>query len=365
MDFTLTDEQEELRRVVRDLAERECPPDLVRRVVEHDDNAESVWKALMAMDMPGLTVPADEGGSGATMVELSLTLEQLGWAADPSPFLSTTTQYVPLVRDCTRGDARAERLAAVCAGGTGAAVFALAGITAVPDGDDWVLGGAARHVLDGDRAAELAVVADTGDGLGVFLVPGADATRERSPLFDGSLHAGLVDLNGVRVPAAHAFVGNEAAIARAYDEAVVGWAAVMVGASQRVFDMALDHIRQRKQFGVAIGSFQALKHMAVDVYVSIEKARALYQYAALAIAEDDPRRAVASSLAKAAAGEAQRIAVQHGVQFFGGLGFTWENDLQIFVRRAKVGESLCGTAIEHRRFVAEATLADLAEGASR
>ncbi len=359
MDFTLTEEQEELSRVVRDLAENECPAELVRRVMEGDDDGSAVWKALLAMELPGLTVPAEHGGSGATLVELSLVLEQLGWAADPSPFLATTTQYLPLVRDCTTDTVR---LAAVATGTTGAAIFALAGITATRDGDNWVLAGSAQHVVDGDRADDLAVVADTGEGLGVFLVPGADATRERSPMVDTSMHAGLVTLDGVRVPAERAFLDQDDAIARAYDEAVVGWSAVMVGASQRVFDMAIDHIRNRKQFGVPIGSFQALKHMAVDAYVAIERARALYQYAALAIAEDDSRRAVAASLAKAGAGDAQRVAVQHGFQFFGALGYTWENNLHLYMRRAKAGDAFCGTAIEHRRFAALATLAERSVG---
>lgn len=362
MDFTLTEEQEHLSQVVRELAERECPAELVRRVVEKGDDGASVWNAIRAMELPGLTVPVEHGGSGATMIELSLALEQLGWAADPSPLLATTTQYLPLVRDCTNDTTR---VSAVTHGATGAAVFAVAGITAIREGDDWALGGTARNVIDGDRADDLAVVADTGEGLGLFLVPGAEVTRERMRMFDASLHAGLVTLDGVRVSSANAYLDQDDAIARAYDEAVVGMAAMVVGAAQRVFDMALDHIRHRKQFDVPIGSFQALKHMAVDVYVNIEKARALYQYAALAIAENDPRRAVASSLAKAAAGDAQRLAFQHGFQFYGALGYTWENDLQLYLRRAKAGESLCGTAIEHRRFVAEATLADLAEGATR
>ncbi len=362
MDFTLTEEQEQLQRVVRELVENECPPELVRRVIEGEEQGDAVWKALCAMELPGLTVPEVNGGSAATMVELSLVLEQLGWAADPSPFLATTTQYLPLVRDCSSGAARDERLAAVCGGTTGAAVFALSGITATPEGDGWVLGGSARFVVDGDRADDLAVVADTGNGVGVFLVPGADATRERAAMVDASMHTGLVGLDGVRVPAGRAFFDNDAAIARAYDEAVVGWAATMVGAAQHVFDMAIDHIRNRKQFGVPIGSFQAIKHMAVDVYVNIERARALYQYAALAVAENDPRRAVASSLAKAAAGDAQRLAVQHGFQFFGALGYTWENNLHLYMRRAKAGDSFCGSAIEHRRFVAEAALADRTTG---
>ena len=145
-------------------------------------------------------------------------------------------------------------------------------------------------------------------------------------------------------------------MARAYEEALVGMAAATVGASQRTFEIALGHIKERHQFGVPIGSFQALKHMAVDVYIAIERARALTQFAALLIAEDDDRRTVAASMAKAAAGDAQRIAVQDGIQFFGGLGYTWENDLQLYAKRAKVGELVFGSAASHRATVARTVL---------
>jgi alkylation response protein AidB-like acyl-CoA dehydrogenase len=131
----------------------------------------------------------------------------------------------------------------------------------------------------------------------------------------------------------------------------------MVGASQRVLELVLEHVKDRKQFGVPIGSFQAVKHMAVDMYVAIERARALCHFAALAAAEDDPRRALAASMAKAAAGDCQRLVAQHGIQLFGGLGFTWENDLQIYVRRAKVGEPLLGGTAEHRARAARTVLA--------
>ena len=131
----------------------------------------------------------------------------------------------------------------------------------------------------------------------------------------------------------------------------------MVGASQRILEIVLDHVKERHQFGVPIGSFQAVKHMAVDVYVAIERARALCHFAALAIAEDDDRRGLAASMAKAAAGDAQRIAAQHGIQLFGGLGYTWENDLQLYVRRAKVGELLLGGSAEHRARAARTVLA--------
>lgn len=362
MDFQLTDEQVELQRVAREVVERECPPNVVRGVVEDGDDTDALWKTLIDLEWPGLTVPADHGGSGATTVELVVLLEELGWAADPTPFLATTTQHLPLVRDCLRGAVRADRLAAVAAGSPGAGVHAPDSVSAQPDGDSWILTGSAAHVLDGDRAEQLAIVAATGDTVGVFLVPGDAVTVTREPSVDGSLHLTTVTLDRVPVPADRGATGPDvaAAVERAREEAITGLAAMTVGASQRIFDLALGHIRQRHQFGVPIGSFQAVKHMAVDVYMTIERARALVHFAALTLAEDDDRRTLAASLAKSAAGDAQRIAAQHGIQLFGGLGYTWENDLQLYVRRAKVGDVLLGSAHEHRVAVSRIALAEVA-----
>jgi alkylation response protein AidB-like acyl-CoA dehydrogenase len=361
VDFELDDDQLELQRVVRDIAERECPPSLVRAVVDGSDDGRGLWKTLVELDWPGLTVPADDGGMGMSAVELVIVLEELGRVADPTPFLATTSQYVPLVREAGGADTRRELLGNVCAGGTGAAAFAADTVRARPAGDRWVLDGAAAHVVDGDRAESLAVVAATDDGAGVFVVPSSSAPGTRTPTFDGAFHLADIAFDDVAVDADRAFVGPDVAagVERARDEATAGLAAVMVGASQRVLEIVLAHVKERKQFGVPIGSFQAVKHMAVDMYVAIERARALCHFAGLASAEDDPRRGLAASMAKAAAGDCQRRVAQHGIQLFGGLGFTWENDLQIYVRRTKVGEPLLGTTAEHRARAARETLAGL------
>ena len=359
MDFELDDQQVELQRVVRDIVERECPPTLVRSVVAGDDDGSGLWKTFVELDWPSLTVPADDGGMGMTAVELIITLEELGRVADPTPFLATTSQYVPIARACADGEVRSQLLGAVCAGGTGAVAFAAESVSGRRDGDGWVLDGTARHVIDGDRAASLAVVAATDDGVGVFVVPSGSVEGARTPTFDGSFHLAEVALSGVRVAADRAFTHSDvsARVELAWQEAVTALAAVMVGASQRVLEMVLGHVKDRKQFGVPIGSFQAVKHMAVDMYVAIERARALCHFAGLTLAEDDPRRALAASMAKAAAGDCQRLVAKHGVQLFGGLGFTWENDLQIYVRRAKVGEPLLGSTAEHRATAARLVLA--------
>jgi alkylation response protein AidB-like acyl-CoA dehydrogenase len=192
----------------------------------------------------------------------------------------------------------------------------------------------------------------------VVVVPASSVSVTRTSTFDGSVHVADVTLDDVSVPTPHAATGPgvEAAVARARQWALVGLASSTVGACQRIFEMTLDHVRNREQFGVAIGSFQAVKHMVVDMYVSIERARALAQFAALTIAEDDPRREVAAAMAKAAAGDAQQLTARHGIQLFGGLGYTWENDLQIFVRRAKIGDQLFGSAARHRGHVARTLL---------
>jgi alkylation response protein AidB-like acyl-CoA dehydrogenase len=317
------------------------------------------------MEWPGLTISLDEGGSGASALDLALILEQLGWAADPTPFLATTTQHLPLVRDCLTGPARADRLAEIAGGSPGAAILSAGSIIATPDDGGWVLTGSAEHVLDGDRAEAIAVVAGTPDGEGVFLVPATDVTAARTDIVDRSLHVAHVRLDGVRVPAERSATGTEVAdrIAAARDEALIGLAAATVGAAQHALDLGLDHIKERQQFGVPIGSFQALKHMAVDAHLALERARSTTQFAALTIAVGEHElRPLAAAIAKAAAGDAQRIACQHGIQFFGGLGYTWENDLHLFVRRAKVGDVLLGGAHGHRLTVARLAMAKAERG---
>lgn len=357
MDFELDDEQVQLQKVVREVLERECPPALVRSAVDGDDT-DALWKLLIGMELPGLTVAADDGGQGASAVELVLVMEELGAVADPSPFFATAGLYVPLIRSCASPALRQGLLGAVCGGTTGTVVQQPSTMRARRDGDGWVLDGSASYVIDGDRADELAVIADTDDGPGVFVISASAATATRTPAFDGSLHVADVRVEGARVAGERAIVGPDVSngIAHATQEASTNLAAMTVGACRRILDLVVEHVKGRRQFGVPIGSFQSVKHMAVDMYVAIERARALVQFAALAIAEDDDRRALAASMAKAAAGDAQRIVVTNGVQLFGGLGFTWENDLQIFVRRAKAGELLLGGSARHRADAARAVL---------
>jgi alkylation response protein AidB-like acyl-CoA dehydrogenase len=311
---------------VRDAVAKQCPPALVRSVAEEDADPTPVWKAYVDAGWTELNDPA-------TAVELAIVVEQLGQATDPTPFLATMTQYAPLATD--NFEPRES--------GTG--VFG--GVTARRDAQGWVLDGTARHVLDGDRVDRLAVAT----GAGVFLVGAGDVSARRTPVFDPVLHVADVAFAGLRLPDSARVVDADTESSRHI--ALMGMAMTMVGACQRILDLMLDHVRDRHQFGVPIGSFQAIQHKAADMHVAIERARALGYFAALTIAADDPRRRLAASMAKASAGECQDLVFRQGLQSFGGMGFTWENDLQFALKRAKAGELMLGGAAEHRAMIAE------------
>jgi alkylation response protein AidB-like acyl-CoA dehydrogenase len=317
------------QETVRDAVGKQCPPALVRGIADDGGDPAPVWKAYVEHGWTEMSDPENA-------VELAIVLEELGRATDPTPFLATMSQFAPLVGD--RFDAQA----------SGAAVYS--GIAAHRDGDEWVLDGTARHVLDGDRAEWLAVVTDAA----VFVVKADDAgdqlSRRRSAVLDPVLHVADLTFSGLRLPdAARVRVDTE----RAHHVALMGMAITMVGACQRILDLVLDHVRSRHQFGVAIGSFQAVQHKAADMHVAIERARALSYYSALTIAANDPRRRLAAAMAKAAAGECQSLVFRHGLQLFGAMGFTWENDLQFALKRAKAGELMLGGTAEHRARITE------------
>src|SRR5262249_51041518 len=138
------------------------------------------------------------------------------------------------------------------------------------------------------------------------------------------------------------------ALERAVEEATVAIALEMVGTAQTVFDITLDYAKQREQFGVPIGSFQAIKHKFADMIVALERARSTAYFAALTIAENDGRRASATSVAKVAAGDCQRLLAKEGIQIHGGIGYTWEHDMHLYVKRMKSSEQLFGTSAWHR-----------------
>jgi alkylation response protein AidB-like acyl-CoA dehydrogenase len=244
------------------------------------------------------------GWAEAPPVELAIVLEELGYIADPTPFLASATWFAPLAGRLPSGS------------GTG------------------VFNGTGQFVLDIDRADEVALA--TRDG--VRIVPGAELVTERVATFDHRAHIGHL-------------VTTEPLVSAVPKVALMGLAVTTVGACRKILDLVVAHVKQRHQFGVPIGSFQAVKHKAADMHVAIERARALAYYSALTIAEEHPDAARAAHMAKAAAGECQQVVFTSGFQLFGAMGFTWENDLHLYLKRAAAGDLLLGGTSEHRRAI--------------
>ena len=368
MDFELDDDQRELQRTVREVLDNECPPAYVRRIVDEGHDPVDLWSTLTDLDWPALTLDPEVGGLGMTWVEQAVVLEELGYAAAPGPFLATTTQFVPAIRETGSDDERSRFLGPVARGeGTGTLAIdegsgtwdpADVVATATAEGSGWVLAGTKEFVVDGDTADEVAVALRIDGELRLAVVPGGDLDTEPLDPIDPTTRHARIHLDGVRIDGGRLLGAGDASVAlrRALEEASTAVALTTVGACQRILDLDLGHVKERHQFGVPIGSFQAVKHKLADMYRDVERARALGYFAALCLTEDDPRRERAAAMAKASAGECQRRVVQDGLQLFGGIGYTWEHDLHLYLRRAKVGDLHFGTSSRHRRHVARLAL---------
>jgi alkylation response protein AidB-like acyl-CoA dehydrogenase len=305
-------------------------------------------------------------------VELAVVVEELGRVLAPGPFVPTLTQFAPVVAEAGSPGQQQRFLGGVAAGeltGTLALVERSGSVdaghvstTATPDRDGFVLDGAKEMVVEAPTADEIVVIARVpgtsgDDGVGGFVVPRADAGLDPVDALDPSRPVARVTLDGVRVDSDRVLgepgPTTAAAVARAVEVAATALAVETVGAAQTILDITLAYAKQREQFGAPIGSFQAIKHKFADMLVALERARATSYFAALTIAEDDARRALAASTAKAAAGDCAALLAKEGIQIHGGIGYTWEHDMHLYVRRVKSSSLLFGNAAQHRARVAD------------
>ena len=372
MELEFTKDQDELRDSIRAVLVNESPVSLARAVVERGERAGALWATMAGLGWPALTIAESHGGVGLGMLELAILAEELGRVIAPGPLLATVSQFVPVVREVGTPAQQERFLGAVAAGElTGSLAIAEATgsfdpgdveATVAFDGNDAVLSGTKCFGVEGDAVDELVVVArlasEPGDnGVRAVVVPVADLETTRVNALDGTRRLTHVDLDGVRVSRDRVLGNPDVSAApglrRALEESTVALALEMVGTAQTIFDTALEYAKQREQFGVPIGSFQSMKHKFADLMISLERARSLGYFAALTIAEDDPRRTSATSVAKAAAGDCERMFGKEGIQILGGIGYTWEHDMHLFVRRIKSGELLFGTSTWHRARIAD------------
>jgi len=368
VDFEITPLQQALVDSVRAVLDRECPTALVRDIVENGSTPEQPWQSARDLGWTAIDVPEALGGLGLGFLQLGLVVEQHGRFIAPGPFLATVTQFLPLVREA--GDARQQqRFAGAVVSGelTGALAIdhgrafehALGdSLRARRDGSAWVLEGQHTFVIDGNRADEIAVAArvDAGDGVGLFVVPQGAVKAQRVVALDASRPLAHVRFDGVRVEPERVLGtpgASARALGRALEQATVAAALECVGTCQTLLERTVAHAKSRRQFNQPIGAFQAIQHKCADMFVQVEKARATAYFAMMAVAEDDPRRTLGASMAKVAASDCQNLVCKEGIQIHGGMGYTWESDVQLFLKRAKTLEALFGTGAQHRRRVAD------------
>jgi alkylation response protein AidB-like acyl-CoA dehydrogenase len=354
VNFDLTEEQQLLAETLGQLLENECPTTRVREIFEGDEGHDpALWRALADMGMTGLAVPEQYGGAGLEVLDLAVAAETLGFHATPGPFFGHA-----LASEAIRAggsDAQKERWLPALASGEkiGTVAFGEAGGAWQPD--QWTL--AAGDALSGTKvhvphAAEadlfvigvagggLAVVEKGAAGLEIKEEAGADRTRRLSELVLASTPA-------------EALAEGASASGRVRDIALVLLAADAFGAADRLVRDSVEYAKTREQFGVTIGHFQALKHQLAEMALANEPSRGLYWYAAHAqdhVAEEAERVA---ATAKAHITDRTMQIARDAVEAHGGIGFTWECDVQIWFKRAMFDRAWLGTPSLHRERMAQ------------
>ena len=368
MDFDLSKPQKLLKESARAFFARECGPGRVRELMEtetaHDDQ---LWQAIADQGWTGLIVAEEHGGLGLGLVELAAVAEEMGRACLPGAFLSTLMAGALLAR-AGNSEQRAKYLEPIALGELKATVALLEeSADWDPDGvrlqatraagGNFSVTGRKLFVPDAEVCDLFICVAREGQSLVLLPVERAAAglTVQPMPSMDGTRKVYEVSFEGVTVAEADALGADgdaRGALRGALEVGCTALCAEMVGGMQWVLDTTVEYAKTRQQFGRVIGSFQAVQHMCADMLLLTESARSAAYYAALALTEQTPAASVAVAVAKAYCSDAYREVCNRGVQVHGGIGFTWEHDLQLYYKRSKSSETLFGDATFHRERLA-------------
>ena len=349
MQFGLNESQQILQSNARKFFAAECPIAEVRRIMDtetaHDDK---LWRHMADQGFLGVLIPEDVGGMGLGMVELAALAEEMGRALVPGAFLSNL-----LAASAIQACGTKKYLADIASGKT-KATLALLESTA-----KWDVDAVAMPTLKGEKmfvpdagVADVIVVAarESGD-LALYAVSSKATQRSAMPAVDLTRRLFKVAFNGGGELLARGDAARKA-LEHALDVATVALCAEMTGGMQRTMEIAVEYAKTRKQFGKPIGQYQAVQHQCADMFLWTESSRSATYYAAWALDSAIPEARTAVSVAKAYASDACREVGNRGVQVQGGMGFTWENDTQLFYRRAKASEIAFGDATYHRERIA-------------
>jgi alkylation response protein AidB-like acyl-CoA dehydrogenase len=327
VDFDFNDEQREIKSTAREFIADRFKPEKVRELADSDSPYdEEIWRQMCELGWPGIAIAEEHGGQGLGVVELVILQEELGYACAPSPMISNAFAAA-LIEGGGSDEQKSRWLPGIASGSErGAAAFTA--------DDEPVVG-----------AAQGAAILVLNDGDGARLVEPGEATLERLDLIDTTRAYFRASADG-----GDPLPGD---IAAAVAVGTVALAAELVGVAQRALEMANAYAKEREQFGRPIGAYQAVSHRLADMLWDVEEARSLLYYAAWAADSEPDSLPLAASMAKARASDAATAVTHNAIQTFGGIGFTWEHDIHYFLKRARVGAQLLGTARQHRERVAE------------
>jgi alkylation response protein AidB-like acyl-CoA dehydrogenase len=336
--FAFGEDQLLLQKTVRDFLRAECTPERIRALWETETaRSPDLWRELADVGLAGVLVPEARGGMGLDEIDAVLLFEEAGRAALAEPVVGTAAVGAPLLREL--GGALAEAwLPRVAAG---------AALLAVGHPDE-------PFVEDAHVADLLLLPAPDGS---LHAVPRGEAALEAQPANDPSKRIFSVAFAPREATRAARGEAARALFAAAFDRGALACAAQLLGVAEQLLELAVAYAAQRKQFGRPIGSFQAVKHMLADAKVKLEYARPLVYRAAHSVARGDARRALHVSMAKAEAGEAAVFTARRALQAHGAIGYTWEQDLHLWMRRAWSLDLAWGPRRLHRERVASAVLA--------
>ncbi|MEU7811682.1 acyl-CoA dehydrogenase family protein [Pseudonocardia sp. NPDC049154] len=367
MAVTLTAEQRELRTVVRGFfADRSDEAEVRRQMDTAQGYDPALWRQMAEqLCLQGMAVPEEFGGAGFGHVELGLVLEEAGRAVFGGPLLSTALA-AEAIRAAGDEAARKELLPQLAEQGAVGAVAVLdvpggwsaddVATAAERSGADWTITGTKIHVVDAAAAALLVVAARTADGPALFVVEtradGVTLTPE--PTLDQTRKQARVELAGAPARLLGEVSAGRAAVERLLATGAIHLAAEQVGVAARALELAVEYSQTRYQYGRAIGSFQAIKHLCADVLTAVETARSAAYAGLLALDTDDPELALTAGAAKVFCSETATAATATCIQVHGGIGFTWEHPAHLYFKRAKASESLFGTPAAHRERLADA-----------
>jgi alkylation response protein AidB-like acyl-CoA dehydrogenase len=367
VNFAFSEEQEELRKVVRQFLESKSSETAVREQMETEQGYdEAVWKQMAdQLGLQGLVIPEEFGGSGYGFIELVVVLEEMGRRLLCAPYFSSVVLAAQTLLHSGDDAAKKELLPGIASGETIATLaftepngkWDESGITATASksGDGWTIDGTKMFVLDGHTAGLIIVAAKTDKGVSLFTVAGGASGLTRTALstMDQTRKQAKLELSGT--PAQ--LLGTEGegwtVLERVLDLAAVALAAEQVGGAQFVLEMAVQYAKDRVQFGRPIGSFQAIKHKCADMLLEVESAKSAAYYAGWCASELNDELPSVASLAKAYCSEAYFHATAENIQIHGGIGFTWEHPAHLYFKRAKSSELLFGDPTYHRELLAQ------------